>query len=295
MIFLWPILFIFFTSPLLSQEISSSYSTSSAPKISDSKAEVEHIQLFQAVYQNNRMKVAELLNNKVDPNIRDEYYRTPLMYANNKSLDIVELLLARGAYINTRDSGGNTALMIASEKGYTDLIRLLLNYSVLVNAENRLGITALHLAVQNGHTDIVIALTDHSANINHLNPMGLPPIFEAVKNGYTGIVGHLIARGANPNAVVPSTGTSLLSIASAFGYASTVQQLLNLGADPNLTNKIGITPIFLSVSKKHHEVTKILLKNGASTKIKTKDNISLHSIIPPSDSGTKKLLQKYKK
>ncbi|MGL5955692.1 MAG: ankyrin repeat domain-containing protein [Brevinema sp.] len=289
--------FIVFASPLLAQDISNTYSTDSVPKINNSKNTLvqDHIQLFQAVQKNDRFKVSALLNEKVDPNIRDEYYRTPLMYADNKSLDVVELLLARGAYINTRDSGGNTILMIASEKGYTDLVRLLLNYSVLINAENRMGVTALHLAIQNGHTDIVISLTDHSANIHQAYPKGLPPIFEAVKKGYTAIASHLISRGVNPNSVVPSTGTSLLSIASAFGYVSTVQQLLNLGADPNLANKLGITPIFLSVGKRHDDVTKILLKHGASTKIKTKDNVSLSDIVFPGDSGMQKLLQKHKK
>ena len=86
--------------------------------------------------------------------------------------------------------------------------------------------------------------------------------------------------------------TSLLSIASALGKTSTVQLLLEKGADPNLANKLGITPIFLSISKQHIDITKLLIAHKADLTIKTKQGIGVKDIILPTDRATKKLIDK---
>ena len=249
--------------------------------------------LFDAVQSNDINLVKELLTkNPKEINSRDNFYRTPLMYATDKSLEIVEYLINTGAFLNTQDNSGNSTLMLASEQGYTKLVALILTHPIQVNSENKLGFSALHLATKNGHTKIVELLIQHRVNIDNPMPNRLPPIFEAVAKGYTAILSLFLAKGADVIVTVPITKTSLLSIASALGNTSTVQLLLEKGADPNLANKLGVTPIFLSISKQHTDITKLLIAYKADLTIKTKEGVGLEDIVLPTDRATKKLISK---
>ena len=251
------------------------------------------LNIFDAVKSNDITLIKELLTkNPKDINSRDNLYRTPIMYTTDDSLEIVEYLINAGAFLSTQDNSGNSTLILASEQGYAKLVALLLTNPMQVNSENKLGLSALHLATKNGHTKIVELLIQHRADIDSTMPNGLPPIFEAVSRGYTAILNLFLAKGADVNDTVPATQTSLLSIASALGKTSTVQLLLEKGADPNLANKLGITPIFLSISKQHIDITKLLIAHKADLTIKTKQGIGVKDIILPTDRATKKLIDK---
>lgn len=248
--------------------------------------------LLEAVQSNNINLVKEILTiNPKDINSRDAQNRTALMLNTDDSLEIVKLLINHGAFINTKDYKGNTALMIASEKGYTKLVALLLTEYVQVNAKNNEGLSALHLATINGYTEIVELLIKNRADINDPMPNRLLPIFEAVTKGYTSIVKLYLDKGANVNSTISSTRTSLLAIASALGNSSTVQLLLEKGANPNLANKFGVTPIFLSISKKHLDITKLLITYHADLNVQTTKGIRLEDIISPTDITMKRLIK----
>ena len=62
-----------------------------------------------------------------------------------------------------------------------------------------------------------------------------------------------------------------------FQYSATAVQLLleQFGADPNLTNTLGMTALHDAVSRKDSEIVQILIKFGANPTIKsTKDGLS---------------------
>jgi ankyrin repeat protein len=57
---------------------------------------------------------------------RDRYGATPLHWAANEGqIDLVELLVARGANVDARDNRGATATAIARVKGHLDIVELL--------------------------------------------------------------------------------------------------------------------------------------------------------------------------
>jgi ankyrin repeat protein len=66
--------------------------------------------------------------------------------ARNGRSDILQGLLDRGADVNAKDSGGNTALIWAAWYGCVDIVRLLLDNGADVNVKNNFGDTALALA-----------------------------------------------------------------------------------------------------------------------------------------------------
>ena len=69
-------------------------------------------------------------------------------------LQVVELLLTRGANKEHRNVSDYTPLSLAASGGYVNIIKLLLAHGAEINSRtgSKLGISPLMLAAMNGHT-----------------------------------------------------------------------------------------------------------------------------------------------
>jgi ankyrin repeat protein len=68
----------------------------------------------------------------------------------NRVYQLVELLLKKGAAVDTRDEAGRTALHYAARRGHEELLQLLLEKEAAVHARDDEGRTGLHYAATNG-------------------------------------------------------------------------------------------------------------------------------------------------
>ena len=87
--------------------------------------------------------------------------------------DALSRLLAEGADVNARSTGGETALMLAAARGRLDAIGLLIERGADVNAATDAGNTALMLAAARGQVDAARTLLAHGARADHRNKFGL--------------------------------------------------------------------------------------------------------------------------
>ena len=96
----------------------------------------------------NLQVIEDLLDTQlVDPNVRDEYQRTPLHWvAMYDSRDIAELLLDRGADKDARDEWQQTPLHRAAQVGSPAVAELLLDRGAKIDARNVNQRTPLHVA-----------------------------------------------------------------------------------------------------------------------------------------------------
>lgn len=121
----------------------------------------------------------KLLDSGVAVDQPDEYGRTALMYACNKSRhDVAQLLISRGASVDTREIGGRAwqAIHFACQAGSEPVIRLLLDSGADANSVEALGWTPLGLAVVHGHGyEVAKCLVEHGSDPNHANNFGVTP------------------------------------------------------------------------------------------------------------------------
>lgn len=83
------------------------------------------------------------------------------------SIDIVKRIIAKKVDVNAIDLSYNTtALMAASEGGYTNIVKLLLKHGANINAQDQVGATALTYASAGGREDTVKLLLEHGADVN---------------------------------------------------------------------------------------------------------------------------------
>ena len=138
----------------------------------------------------------------------------------------VKLILA-GAYVNTTDNIGNTALMLASKNSYKDIVEMLIKTGANVNATDNSGNTALMWASKNGHKDIAKILLQARADVNAKTIYGLTALIWSSRNGHKEIVQILIKAGADVNAKTIYGNTALME-ASKNGHKNIVEILQSL-------------------------------------------------------------------
>jgi ankyrin repeat protein len=93
---------------------------------------------------------------------RDGNGRTPLHRANSVS---AEVFLRHGADALAKDRQGTTALHVAAEEDGA-MCRLLITAGVPVNIRNESGLTPLHFAVMQGNRRVVELLVNLGADVN---------------------------------------------------------------------------------------------------------------------------------
>ena len=74
---------------------------------------------------------------------------------------IVELLIANGADVNTKNNNGDNSLIIAAYQGHKEIVKQLTANGADVNTKNNNGDTPFVLAAYQGHTETADILRKH--------------------------------------------------------------------------------------------------------------------------------------
>ena len=239
--------------------------------------------LAWAVY-NNDVNMLDLLlgssEDGADANAANDYGVTPLHLAcTNQNTAIVSKLLKAGADPNKAKWTGETPLITCAGTGDIEAVSELLANGADVNArESKFEQTALMWAAAERHADVVKLLLEKGADISATSKLipepkaffietpgsmgtnlpdtlrfreetgGFNTLQFAARSGDIGSVIALLDAGADIDAATKEEGSALV-IAAAAGHEKLALTLLERGANPDIADAYGITPLHFALHK----------------------------------------------
>lgn len=189
--------------------------------------------------------------------ILDDYtYRvnmTPLMYAAYCATDeVVSFLIKKGAKVNSKNEEGKTALMYGPSK-------VLISAGADVNTKDNKGKTALMYAAYGRAKGSVDLLIKNKAKVNAKDNGGDTALLYAIRR-YTYEGSEWSSDYSWTDGAIGSTIKEYEDNFSP-SFHELIKLLINNGANVNIKNKSGQTP--LSLSKEFPKLTKLLKNLGA--------------------------------
>lgn len=244
------------------------------------------------------LKIAQrLLEYGAQVNSQAGFYNTTPLHgaARNGSLELVKLLVSKGAKINAVDKEFSMPLAEAVQADNLEIAKFLLEHGAdkTINHADTEFQTAIFKARSAKMAQLLIA---NGANVSESDKKGLSVLLHAVANYLDfDLLKVLLQNGADINARDDS-GTTALLRAAWYPYErddkNCVQFLLENGAKANVANNQGETPLLVAEKL---EVLQALLAHGADVNAQNEDGqtalIHIAQIYDPRGEKTKWLLE----
>lgn len=233
--------------------------------------------------------IRALLRGGADVNILTAHLETPLLTAvDNLKIEASEVLLAEGkASLKLVDDKKRSPLYLlvtqankhkAEMATVLAMLRLLHRFKADLNEIDNEGYTLLANAIIDGNLELVEELLHLGADPHQLIPIQLTkmnshgkeipancsitPLAFAALRGKNAIVKCLLRTDAQHDInISDSLQRTALYFASHFGHDKVIEILLAAGADPNIANDEGFTPLCAACENGHREAFKLLLKH----------------------------------
>lgn len=197
---------------------------------------VAYTGLFAAAVSGDVAALRTELGGDANPDVRDDYGRTPLhvaAYAGQH--EIMRLLVAAGADPNALENDRYDIVTIAAVENDVPTLEAALELGTKAsNVTSRYDGTALIAAAHLGHVQVVDMLVRAGAPLDHVNNLGWTALIESIVLGDGG------AR-----------------------HTETLKVLVDAGANVNLPDGNGHTPLALAEAREFAEMVRILEAAGA--------------------------------
>ena len=192
--------------------------------------------LHEAAAKGDVAEIEKLIADGEKPNIQDSKSRTPLHVAvYMKQHAAARALLKLGANPNALEIDRYDIVTIAAVANDLEMLKLALDGGASAkNITSRYDGTALIAAAHLGYAEVVKLLIDAKAPLNHVNNLGWTALMEAI------VLGNGDAN-----------------------HTATVRALVEAGADVNIADKQGATPLQHARRRGYVEIARILENAGA--------------------------------
>jgi len=195
------------------------------------------LRLHEAAARGDLEAIARLLAEGLDIDARDADGRTPVMTATvARQTAAVRALVEAEADVDIRDDRLDNPFLFAGAEGLLDILRLVNEAGADPAITNRYGGIALIPACERGHVEVVRYLLEQSdVDVDHVNNLGWTGLLEAI----------ILADGAA-------------------AHQEIVRLLLENGADPDLADRDGVSPLAHARAKGQAEIAALLEAAGAT-------------------------------
>jgi ankyrin repeat protein len=219
-----------------------------------------------------------------DANARNPDGSTPLQWAVYDS-DVAEVkrLIDAGADVSLANDYGATAMSLAAEAAEVEILKLLLDAGANPDSPNADGMTALMLVARTGDVEAARLLLDHGATLEAREGFGgQSALMWASARRHPELIEFLLSRGAavdqrsavrdyqrhvqaegRPKSLDTGGFTPLL-YAARENCLECVHVLLANGADIDLPDPDGVSPLHVAIMNANWDLAKHFIEAGAN-------------------------------
>ena len=194
------------------------------------------LRLHEAARDGDVGAIERLLAAGVAIDAQDADGRTPVMVATvARRVGAVRSLVAAGADVDIRDNRLDNVFLYAGAEGLLDILRIANEAGADPALTNRFGGIALIPASERGHVEVVrYLLAESDVDVDHVNRLGWTALLEAI--------------------VLSDGGAA---------HQAIVRMLLEAGADPDLADGDGVTPLAHARSRGYDAIAALLVAADA--------------------------------
>ena len=187
--------------------------------------------LHAAAHKGDVTAIGKLAGDRADLNARDSYGRTPLHVATfARQRDAIRALVKAGADINLLEQDRYDGVTIASVADDEETLRVLLSLGASAKlTTSRYDGTALIAAAHLGHDGVVRQLIAAGAPLDHVNNLD-----------WTAVIESIVLGDGGPR------------------HRATLKALIDAGANLQLTDRQGQTPLHLARTRGYREMIEML-------------------------------------
>lgn len=227
--------------------------------------------LFIAASKGYYEAVKILCSRGADVHSQNMFNKTPLMGAIAKGdLEIVHFLLSQGAQLVSKDRNGKIlqlALNEAAQRNRLDIVPILLQRGANVNETDEYGWTPLLTASIYHNFEMCKLLVQHGANVKICDRQGVTPLMYSLSTGIINMVKYFLEQGSDIEAKTYMGDTALL-LAVERSKVDCVKLLLQWGAETDIEDKFGNTLLSAAAKVNAFDIVKILLPFSTDAQIK---------------------------
>ena len=190
--------------------------------------------LIAAARRGEVATVQDLLAQGASVEASDERGVTALIAAAYQNqVDVAKILIEAGANVNVQDNTQQSAYLIPTADGYLELLELTLQAGADVHSLDSYNGTGLIRAADRGHVEIIQTLLKTDIDVDHINRLGWTALLEAI-----------ILGDGGPR------------------HTEVVRLLVQAGADVNLADSGGVTPLAHAYQRDYQGIISILEEAG---------------------------------
>lgn len=207
--------------------------------------------LHFAVSQGHFDITNHLLDHQIDVHAKTLTGHTAVFYVPTGRSDLLRLLLAAGASVDSTSSGAHSPLFLAVASGNMERTAMFLKHKADFQTTQTCTLKAKEGSFKNSRT----------------------PLQLAAEQGHIEIFKLLVSKGADIHEKMESTH-NLLGLAASWGRCEIVQYLLNAGIKTETKDDYSWTALHFAARHGHDKVIKLLIDAGANIEARTKDKQS---------------------